>query len=403
MNAIIKQIACFSLATVPVLVAASCGNNRRADEQVPVILVSDLYYPAQDIGDNVDLVAPFALKEIDLVAIIFDITRSHLKEDGISRDPGFIPVRQLNTIFEKEVPCAAAPYDELSSPEDRKEEAPYSQQRGIELFLQTLEKASRPVHIVSTGSLRPIAIALNRRPDLFHSGKVAAIHICAGSSSEDYLEWNIALDTLAAARVLRSDMRVILYPCASAEGPFDKDVNNTFWALQDLSWILSLQDRRIKNYLAYNILRKTDRPDFLSYLDEELPEQDAAALRDFRSDRFYGSGGAHYVWETALWMQLASLMLVERDGKGQIVRKDEVLTSDDVCLEELWPVTLTVKDNGLFSFERCTGGSAVWLYYRADPKKQETLLNQAFPLWYDSFTKDLVKQNPEHCLCYVIN
>lgn len=373
------------LSILLVLVVVSCRESSKEAEPVPVILVTDLYYPAQDIGDNVDLLTPFALKQIDLKAIVFDITRSHLKEDGILRDPGFIPVRQLNELFGKEVPCASAPYVELTSPDDRKEDAPASQQKGIELLLQTLERANNPVHIVSTGSLRPIAVALNRRPDLLLSDKVAAVHICAGSSSEDYLEWNIALDSLAAARVLRSGMKIILYPCASAKGPFDKDVNNSFWALQDLGWILSIKDSRIRNYLAYNILRKKDRPDFLSYLEDVLPDQDAMALRDFRSDRFYGSGGAHYVWETALWMQIASLALVERDGQGQIVPKDDVLPTDTVCPEELWPVTLEVMDNGLFHFERCSGGSPVKLYYRADPAKQEALLNQAFPLWYGSF------------------
>ena len=194
------------------LITPSCMETQQSASPVPVILISDLYYPAQDIGDNVDLLTPFALEQIDLKAIVFDITRSHLQEDGILRDPGFIPVMQLNYLFGKEVPCAAAPYDQLTSSDDKKEDAPAFQQKGIELLLTTLEKSERPIHIVSTGSLRPIAIALNRRPDLFRSGKVAAIHICAGSSSENYLEWNIALDTLAAARALRSEVTINLYP-----------------------------------------------------------------------------------------------------------------------------------------------------------------------------------------------
>lgn len=364
---------------------SACGNVSKDDGGVPVILISDLYYPAQDIGDNVDLLTPYALEQIDLKAVIFDITRSHLKEDGILRDPGFIPIRQLNYLFCKDVPCAAAPYDSLFSPEDRKEDVPEFQQKGIELLIRTIEDARRPVHIVSTGSLRPLAVAFNRRPDLLLSKKVAAVHVSAGSSSEGFLEWNIALDTLAAARVLRSGMKIILYPCATENGPFDKGVNNSFWALHDLGWILSLSDTRIRNYLAYNILRKSERPDFLSYLEDPLPPSDAAALRSFRSDRFYGSGGAHYVWETAVWMNLASLVLVERDGRGLIVPEKEVLSSDLVSPDQLWPVSLNVEDNGLFRFERCEGDSTVKLYFRAEPWKQEMLLNQAFPLWYNSF------------------
>lgn len=367
------------------LAAVSCGNPSQKDGRVPVIVISDLYFPGQDIGDNVDLLTPYALDQIDLKAIVMDITRSHLKEDGILRDPGFIPVRQLNYLFGKEVPCAAAPYDSLSSPEDLKDDAPAFQQKGIELLISTIEKSDRPVHIVSTGSLRPLAIALNRRPDLLLSDKVAAVHVAAGSSSEYFLEWNIALDTLAAARVLRSGMKIILYPCATENGPFDKGVNNAFWALWDLDWILDMPDVRLRNYLVYNILRKSDRPDFLSYLEDPLPESDAAALRAFRSDRFYGSGGRHYVWETAVWMQVASLVLVEREGVGRIVPEGEVRDDDLVCPEQLWPVSLEVADNGLFRFERSDEDSSVRMYFRMEPWKQEKLLNEAFPAWYGSF------------------
>ena len=373
------------LPFISLLLFAFCGCSHQDDGKVPVILISDLYYPAQDVGDNVDLLTPYALEQIDLKAVIFDITRSHMNEDGIRRDPGFIPVRQLNYLFGKDVPCAAAPYDSLSSPEDRKEDAPAFQQKGIELLLNTIEAADKPVHIVSTGSLRPLAIALNRRPDLMLSDKVAAVHISAGSSSEHFMEWNIALDTLAAARVLRSGMRIILYPCATENGPFDKGVNNSFWALWNLDWILDMPDGRMRNYLAYNILRKSDRPDFLSYLESPLPESDAAVLSSFRSDRFYGSGGAHYVWETAVWMQVASLVLVGREGVGRIVPEGEVLDDDLVCPEQLWPVRLEVADNGLFRFERCDDASSVRMYFRMEPWKQERLLNEAFPVWYGSF------------------
>ena len=376
------------IAFLTLLLTAACGNPSRGVGKVPVILISDLYYPAQDIGDNVDLLTPYALDQIDLKAIVMDITRSHLKEDGIRRDPGFIPVMQLNYIFGKDIPCAAAPYDPLSCPEDRKDDAPAFQQKGIDLLISTIETSDMPVHIVSTGSLRPLAIAFNRRPDLLLSEKVAAVHISAGSSSEEFLEWNIALDTLAAARVLRSGMKIVLYPCATAAGPFDKGVNNSFWALWDLDWILDMPDGRMRNYLVYNIIRKTDRPDFLSYLEDALPEPDAAALRSFRSDRFYGSGGRHYVWETAVWMQLASLVLVEREGHRRIVPENEVLNNDRVCIEQLWPVTLNVADNGLFSFERSEEESSVRLYFRAEPWKQEKLLNEALPLWYKSFRSE---------------
>ena len=41
---------------------------------IPVIDSTDLYHPPQDPGDNVDLIMPFALPEIDLRAVILDAT-----------------------------------------------------------------------------------------------------------------------------------------------------------------------------------------------------------------------------------------------------------------------------------------------------------------------------------------
>ena len=46
----------------------------RAAEPVPVIDVTDLYHPHQDVGDNFDVLAAYALPEIDLRAVILDCT-----------------------------------------------------------------------------------------------------------------------------------------------------------------------------------------------------------------------------------------------------------------------------------------------------------------------------------------
>lgn len=379
------------LKLLPLLaLVAACGTVQDLqDGKIPVIAITDLYFPGQDTGDNFDILTPFAQPNIDLKAVVFDVTQHFrvLQEDnGILRDPGFIPVTQLNYLFDKDVPCGCSPFEPLEYPEDPKTDVPEFQQKGIELLIQVLESSPKPVHIVSTGSLRPLAVAFNRRPELLCSDKVAAVHVCAGASSDDFLEWNIALDTLAAARVLRSGMRMDIYPCATSEGPFDKGVNNSFWALDDLDWILSMPDERLRNYLVYNMLMVSDRPDYLGYLEAPLPEKDIEALKALRKDHFYGSGGRHYVWETAVWQQVADIVLVEhRDGSHELVPSSQVANSDLVTPEQMWPVTLDVKDNGLFTFERVNGDSPVRMYFRAEPWKQEKWLCEALPKWYKSF------------------
>jgi len=62
--------------------------------KIPVIDVTDLYHPCQDIGDNFDLITAYALPEIDLRAVILDCTDEW--RSGSRLDPGFIPVTQLN-------------------------------------------------------------------------------------------------------------------------------------------------------------------------------------------------------------------------------------------------------------------------------------------------------------------
>ena len=117
----------------------------------PVIVVTDLYHPYQDPGDNFDLITAYALPEIDLKAIILDCTevfRKPLASDpgkGLfpdsngPRDPGFIPVLQLNYIFGRNVPVAVGPFSNMKNIQDKMLDIPAFQQQGVELILKTLK------------------------------------------------------------------------------------------------------------------------------------------------------------------------------------------------------------------------------------------------------------------------
>ncbi len=67
---------------VPGLVDAEQGSPVKTQTgltRIPVIDVTDLYHPYQDVGDNFDLVAAYALPEIDLRAVILDAHDSFRK------------------------------------------------------------------------------------------------------------------------------------------------------------------------------------------------------------------------------------------------------------------------------------------------------------------------------------
>src|SRR5438552_264121 len=174
---------------------------------VPVIDITDLYHPPQDPGDNFDLIMPYALPEIDLRAIILDATEEfrqpvanpdrpeHRDHEG-PRDPGIIPVTQLNYIFGRRVPHAVGPFRRMRSPDDTLDDVPPFEQQGIELLLDTLRASAEPVEILSFGSARTLAAAYNREPELLHS-RVGRIHLSAGATSPDFPEWNVLLDPQA--------------------------------------------------------------------------------------------------------------------------------------------------------------------------------------------------------------
>jgi pyrimidine-specific ribonucleoside hydrolase len=123
---------------------------------IPVIDLTDLYHPFQDPGDNFDVNTAFALPEIDLWAVILDITQEFLEPSaktslGIMREgprsPGLIPVTQLNAIFDRNVPHGLGLFTRLCSRLDAKWDAPAFQQSGVQLILETLRQSQEPVEV----------------------------------------------------------------------------------------------------------------------------------------------------------------------------------------------------------------------------------------------------------------
>ena len=361
--------------------------------RVPVIDCTDLYHPHQDVGDNFDLVAAYGLPEIDLRAVILDTTdryrqaKAHhpdpaYRDPNGPRDPGFIPVLQLNYLFNRDVPCAVGPFQAMRSPEDRMLDLPRFQQLGVELLLRTLRQSTVPVDLLSFGSARPLAVAFNRDPELLRK-KVRRIHLSAGTSSPDYLEWNVMLDQKAIVRLLRSDLPIAVYPCATSKGPFAYGPNNSYWKLPSLQFIQRM-DPGLKNYLAFAFSR-SNRMDFLHLLDESPSEP---ILREVYSR-------PHNVWETAVWAQVAGRKIVRpADGEYRLVEAPKVLSTDKVLPNDLRPCRLDVRDDGRFRFQWSDRPTTTWMYDRGDPQENERALRQALPALYVGFKTDRESSTP---------
>ena len=75
MNKTILQIVCIALF-LPSPVGRHQGNTKK----IPVVVITDLYHPYQDPGDNMDLIMGFGLPDVDLKAVLLDITDAFRKD-----------------------------------------------------------------------------------------------------------------------------------------------------------------------------------------------------------------------------------------------------------------------------------------------------------------------------------
>ena len=74
------------------LLTSACGSPSRDGGKVPVILISDLYYPGQDIGDNVDLLTPYSLESASSEGISFPLSHSPLCILSVISSSIFCPI-----------------------------------------------------------------------------------------------------------------------------------------------------------------------------------------------------------------------------------------------------------------------------------------------------------------------
>lgn len=350
-------------------------------KKIPVIDITDLYHPYQDPGDNFDLLTAYALPEIDLRAVILDITERFRWEEGFPhpkygfqgggpREPGIIPVSQCNYLFGRSVPYGIGPFREMNSQTDIMDDVP-AYHNGIEVFLNALRESEEKVQVLCFGSARVIAAAFNREPALLRE-KIGCIHLSAGSSGA-YLEWNVELDVHAVVRLLRSDLPIALYPCATENGPWDIGRHNTFWKAPDLQFVEDM-DPPLRRYLSFAFSR-SNRLDHLRYLEKAPLEPDL--FRNIRD---------HSVWETAIWMQVAGRTL-QKTAEGYRYRPAG--EGQAVLEETLLSCRVQAEDNGLFTWDLTDEASNLRLYTRETPENLNAMLAEALAELYVSFRSGL--------------
>jgi hypothetical protein len=374
----------------------ACGSNA-SEGRKPIVVITDCYHPYQDPGDNLDLIQGFALPDVNLLGIILDITDAFRKDTAdhptLWKDPrgpreaGIIPVEQLNYIFNRNLSFAVGPMSLMRSETDKMTDIPVFEQEGIRLLLDILDKSEEPVDILSFGSLRVIAVAFNRNPELMKK-KVGMIHISAGTTSKNHElgsdaganaipggEWNVAIDVPAFTRVLRSGLPIALYPCAGKDGGFVKDVNNTYWTLKDLSFLSKMQPK-LQCYIDYAFDMKLQH-NFLSAMDKGSPYADGKKIQ---FEKFH-------IWETAIWLKATNREIVKnKQGNYELKKVNNIKPTDIIIENSLRPCLLTeIRDAGRFQFEYTSNPTNVRIYYRSDIDENEKAMNEVIPELYISY------------------
>lgn len=336
-----------TVLTVLAGVACVCGALCAAP--VPVLYSTDLMHPHDDPDDHFDLACLYAMPEADLRAIVLD------QGDRQRQRPGFQPVWQLNHLTGRHVPAAIGLRDKLKSPDDRAIDQPAEFQNGVHLILQTLQDAREKVAIIFVGSARDVAVAFNRRPDLFRE-KVRSIHGFIGDAGDPrHTEWNVTLDPQAFVRLMRADVPFHWVPCFDG-GAWTNNGHASFWRIQQ-GEVLTKTAEPLQRYFLYMLRKATNDP--IAYLAQPTSTE----------DRDWMMNGPRNLWCGAL-LGLAVGRPLLHEGRE---------------LVGFTPVELTVDDRGVVRYGKGPGSRSVMRFEIKDRTRFAPAATQATAELLESF------------------
>lgn len=322
---------------------------------IPLIHVTDLYNPPQDPDDHFDLATIAALKEINLLGVILDITSKFLhaapRGRDIRRDPGFVPVAQLAYLTGKAVPVAVGPFEPLSSLTDDVTGRPHPEQTGVELLLRLLRTSSQPVTISVVGSARVVAAAFNRDPSLVRE-KTAAVVLNAGTSAGSHVEWNVGIDPFAFIALWRSGIPIHWYPCATEKGAFENaHERGTHWEATHGELISTVRPR-LKAWFNH-ALQGSPRGDIIHLLDESV---EGPAWDKLLAEK-------RHLWSTASLIMAAGRKLVETKDGWRFLSPETAEGAQEWPMA-LEPISAVARDTGFIEWSLTERSSHHLLFRR---------------------------------------
>lgn len=252
-----KKVLLFILGLTVLI--SSCNNRQNRQ---PVIYVTDLYHPFQDTDDHFDLVSLYSIEKFDIKATIIDMAQP-------SKTPGKVPIKQMNEIAGKNIPFYYGLKEKLNSPDDKASDQPYYQE-GCNKIIEILKRSKEKVLIISVGSLRDVAAAFNREPELF-SKKVDKLVIFIGEArKKEFIEYNVKLDLNAYIQIMNNFNNIYWVPCFDG-GLWQNNGKASFWR-EHRAELLCEADTRLLNFFLYAFTKENDTINYISYLDAPVNE-----------------------------------------------------------------------------------------------------------------------------------
>ncbi len=343
---------------------AALAFSLQAGEPVPVVYCTDLYHPHIDADDHIDLATVFALPELDLKAILLD-------DGGLqAKRPGRVPVEQMLRLTGRRVPYAIG-LTALKSPADAGRDQPATYQAAVGLLLKVLRESARPVTIITAGSVRDVAAAFNRDPELLRA-RVAGLYVNIGNSAPGGDEYNVAIDRHAYRRLLDSGLPIWWFPCFPATGRM-----TTYFRLRRFPDALSAAPSGLRNYFLYAI-RQLDpaTQDPLAALAADLgsPADVLAHSTPFQ--------GGKEMWCTPSLLSAAGRRCYRLGGRF-VASPSPPAGAQEVSVYDFVPVRLQVDDQGkLTTIELGAAGSNLRVIHRADSGLYAQAMNDCL---YDLF------------------
>ena len=336
---------------------------------IPFIHTTDLYNPPEDPDDHLDLATVYALPEFNLRAVILDPTRKFVGQ----RDPGFVPVTQLNYLTGRAVPVAAGPIDPLRSASDTAKDRPRHEQAGIELLLDALSRCEEPAFVSVVGSTRVVAAAWNREPKLLQQ-KVRAVVVNAGSNTKrPGADWNTDLDVHAWVALWRSHLPILWYPCTGEHGSHSLEPHNTYWSVSHRQLFEGLpQPLRAYFDYAFNRSARGDIIRALSVLGSG-PSWEKVLL------------GRRNMWSAASFIMAAGRVLAQTTEGWRFVAKER---ANGLKLQplEMLPIACDVNETGVVHWSLKPEPGIVRIFRRKPDEEHVLAIGEA--------TNALLRQMP---------